>query len=580
VVITLTAGYSVGSEFRRRDAQAWLESAGGNPIVALIGKLAPLFVIFVLIMLAESFALEGVLRIPFRGDVPMTVAAGCLLIVGYLALGALLQLLTLDLATGLGFAGIVVSPAFGYAGVGFPILAMNVFAQVWSAILPLRWYMAVLLGQAARGLPVQDSARPFAALAGLAAIYVALALLRMSVLQRQQRFAAVAPPEEAEIAASPRGVGGAFVAEWRRVLGTRAAFSLLFIGPLLYGIYYPQPYLNQILRKLPIAIVDNDLTELSRRIVETLDASGALSVAVRAHTLAEARAAIDDGKAFAAVEIPPGTERDVLKGISAHVPIYADATYLFLFRSTSSGVSTAIGALTSELVARGARSDGSLAKAKLASVSPADVLLQPVFNPVGGYASYIVPAAFVLILQQTLLIGAAMLTGAALRQGGGAFAGVFGRGIAHLTLYLPAVALYLIVLPRFYGFSTLGDLGQLLALAAVFLLATSFLGQAVGAWFTRPENATIILLATSLPQFFTTGFAWPREAIPAAARALGRVFPADFAIDGLVRSNQLGASIWEVSRDWIGLWCLALVYFGLAVISAFAVKRRRAHVQA
>ena len=580
VVITLAAGYSVGSEFRRRDARAWLESAGNNPIVALVGKLAPLFGIFVLIMLAETFVLEGVLQIPFRGDVPMTIAAGCLLIVGYLALGALLQLLTLDLATGLGFAGIVVSPAFGYAGVGFPILAMNAFAQGWSAILPLRWYMAVLLGQAARGLPVQESARPFAVLAGLAAIYVALALFRMSVLQRRQRFATAVPPEGEEIAASPRGVGGAFAAEWRRVLGTRAAFSLLFIGPLLYGIYYPQPYLNQILRKLPIAVVDNDQTELSRRIVETLDASGALSVAVRARTLAEARASIDNGKAFAAVEIPPDTERDVLKGISAHVPIYADATYLFLFRSTSSGVSTAIGALTSELVARGARSDGSLAKAKLASVSPADVLLQPVFNPVGGYASYIVPAAFILILQQTLLIGAAMLTGVALRQGGGAFAGVFGRGIAHLTIYLPAVALYLIVLPRFYGFSTLGDPGQLLALASVFLLATSFLGQAVGAWFTRPENATIILLATSLPQFFTTGFAWPREAIPAAARALGRIFPADFAIDGLVRSNQLGASIWEVSRDWMGLWSLALIYFVLAVISAFVVKRRRVHAQA
>jgi ABC-2 type transport system permease protein len=580
VVITLAAGYSVGSEFRRRDARAWLESAGNNPIVALTGKLAPLFAIFVLIMLAESFALEGVLQIPFKGDVPMTIAAGSLLIIGYLALGALLQLLTGDLATGLGLSGIVVSPAFGYAGVGFPILAMNAFAQVWSAILPLRWYMAVLLGQAARGLPVQDSAPPFAMLAGLAAIYVALALLRMSALQRNGRFAARVAAEETDIAAAPRGVGGAFAAEWRRVLGTRAAFSVLFIAPLLYGIYYPQPYLNQILRKLPIAVVDNDLTELSRRIVETLDASGSLSVAVRTRTLAEARTAIDKGEAFAAVEIPPGTERDVLKGNSAHVPIYADATYLFMFRSTASGVSTAMGALTSELVARGARSDGSLAKAKLASVSPADVLLQPVFNPVGGYASYIVPAAFVLILQQTLLIGAAMLTGAALAQGGGTFAGVFGRGIAHLTLYLPALALYLIVLPRVYGFSTLGDPAQLFALASVFLLATSFLGQAVGAWFTRPENATIILLATSLPQFFTTGFAWPREAMPAAARALGRVFPADFAIDGLVRSSQLGASIWEVSRDWIGLWSLALIYFVLAVISAFAVKRRRVHGQA
>ncbi len=418
VVITLAAGYSVGSEFRRRDARAWLESAGGDPVAALVGKLAPLFGIFLLIMLVEPLFLEGVLQIPFKGDLPLMVAAGSLLIVAYLSLGALLQLLARDLATGLGLAGLFVSPAFGYAGVGFPTIGMNAFAQVWSAILPLRWYMAVLLGQAARGLPVSESAVPFAALAGLTVLYAGLALLRMASLTRKGWFETAQPAEPPEIGEASRGIGGAFKAEWRRVLGTRSAFTLLFLAPLIYGIYYPQPYLNQILRKLPIAVVDNDLSDLSRQIVETLDASGSLSVAVRARTLAEARTAIDRGKAFAAVEIPAGTERDMLKGITAHIPIYADATYLFVFRSTASGVATAVGALTSDLVSRGARTDGSIVKAKLASLSPADVLLQPIFNPVGGYASYIVPAAFVLILQQTLLIGAAMLTRGALAKAG------------------------------------------------------------------------------------------------------------------------------------------------------------------
>jgi ABC-2 type transport system permease protein len=210
--------------------------------------------------------------------------------------------------------------------------------------------MAVLLGQAARGLPVSDSAVPFAALAGLAVLFAVLALLRMASLTRSGWFATPRPAEPGDSDPVPRGIGGAFAAEWRRVLGTRSAFSLLFLAPLVYGIYYPQPYLNQILRKLPIAVVDNDLSDLSRQIVETLDASGALSVVVRARTLAEARAAIDRGGAFAAVDIPPGTERDVLKGITAHIPIYADATYLFVYRSTASGVATAIGALTSDLV--------------------------------------------------------------------------------------------------------------------------------------------------------------------------------------------------------------------------------------
>jgi ABC-2 type transport system permease protein len=457
---------------------------------------------------------------------------------------------------------------------------MNAFAQTWSSILPIRWYMAVLMGQAARGLPPSESAFPFAVLAGLALLYAALALLRMSALQGHRRFDTLRT-EEAETIVPSRGFGGAFAAEWRRVLSTRSAFSLLFLAPLLYGIYYPQPYLKQILRKIPIAVVDNDQTELSRQITDTLGASNAVSVTVRARTLVDAKAALDRREAYAAVEIPPGAERDLLKGLTVHVPIYADATYMFILRSTASGIGVAIGALTNELVARGARADGSLAQAKLASLSPADVLLQPLFNPVGGYASYVVPAAFLLILQQTLLIGSAMLTRTALAQrAGGTISNVFGRGVAHLTIYLPALALYLIVLPHVYGFSTLGSLGQVFALGLVFLLATSFLGQAIGAWFTRPENATLVLIATSLPQFFTMGFSWPREALPPVAKALGRVFPADFAIDGIVRINQLGADIWDVLHDWSGLWWLVLIYFALAVVSAFAVKRRQAHAQA
>jgi ABC-2 type transport system permease protein len=576
VVMTLAAGYAVGSEFHRRSMRVWLACAGGNPIVALAGKLAPLFVIFFLIMLSEVLILEGLLGISFKGDVPMMVAAGSLMIVGYLALGALLQLLVRDLATGLGLTGLVVSPAFGYAGVGFPVLGMNTFALAWGAILPIRWYMAVLFGQAARGLPTAISAHPFAMLAALAVLYTLLAVLRLRAIQGSMIRRAPAP-EPAAAPAAPRGVGGAFAAEWWRVLANRGAFLLLVVAPLVYGVYYPQPYLNQILRKIPIAVVDNDLSELSRNIVQILDASGAVQVAVRAETLADARAALDRGEAFAVVGIPPGTERDVLKGTTVHLPIYADATYLFIFRTLGSGIAVAINTLSSELAASGARTDGSLVKAALASVSPADILLQPIFNPVGGYASYIVPAAFVLILQQMLLIGASMLTVVALAQGGGAFASVLGRGIAHLTIFLPALALYFIVLPRVYGFSTLGHPLQLFALASLFILATSFMGQAAGAWFTHPETPTLIFLGTSLPQLFLAGFSWPREAIPKPVLAAGTIFPSDLAIDGIVRIDQLGASLWEVAHDWGGLWFLTIAYFALAVLSAFLVKRRRRH---
>jgi ABC-2 type transport system permease protein len=573
IVIAISAGYAVGSEFRRRSFRSWLACAGGDPIIALAGKLTPLLIVFFGLMGVLTLVVEGVFGIPFRGDATMMIVAALLFLVAYLALGALLQLLARELASGLALTGLFVSPAFGFAGVGFPVIGMNAFAQYFGTILPLRWYMSVLFGQAARGLPVEATARPFAMLAGLAALYVVLAVWRLRAITPSMSAGRVAAPPQ--VIPPGRGVGGAFATEWLRVLSDRGVFSMLVLAPLIYGAYYPQPYLTQILHQVPVAVVDNDLTHLGQDIVQALDASGTVRVAVRTQTLEEARAALDRGEVFAILGIPPGTERDVLKGDTAHLPLYADATYLLIFKSTAAGIATAVGTLSADLAGRGARSDGSLAKAALASSSPTDILIQPIFNPVGGYASYIVPAAFILILQQTLLMGVATLT-VGMRMVG-PLRTVIGRTVAHVTLSLPALMLYLLVLPRIYGFSTLGQTSALTALAMPFVLATSFLGQAAAAWFKHRETVVLLFLATSIPQLFVVGFAWPREAIPESVIAAGRVFPSDFAIDGLVRINQMGAALGEVWHDWRGLWLMAAVYFVLAWLSAFALQWRQAH---
>src|SRR5262245_38503945 len=74
VIVALAGGYAVGSEFRRRSMRAWLHCAGGNPIVALAGKLAPLFAIFFLVMLSVPLVLVRMFSISVTGSVTMICA--------------------------------------------------------------------------------------------------------------------------------------------------------------------------------------------------------------------------------------------------------------------------------------------------------------------------------------------------------------------------------------------------------------------------------------------------------------------------------------------------------------------------
>jgi ABC-2 type transport system permease protein len=575
VIVAIAAGYAVGTEFSRRSRRAWLRAAGGSPLAALVGKLAPLFGIFVLMMVVEAGIIHGLFEVPFRGDSVLMGAAACLLVIAYLAFGSLVQLLVGNLALGLSLAAIVCNPAFGFAGIGFPVLAMEGFARVWGMLLPLRWYMQILFDQAVRGLPTSVSAEPFMILGGLASLLFGFAWWRLRVVARTVP-ARAREPAPVESADTGRGIGAAMVGECRRILNDRGVFSLIVMAPVIYGLLYPQPYLGQLLRRIPIAVVDQDHTELSRNLVEALNADEAVAVAVRADTLADAQAALARHRVFAILGIPEGTEREVLKGRKARLPAYVDSAYFLLYNRTLQGITEASGAVTVEIAAHGARTDGSLAHAALIRNSPVELLSQPLFNPTGGYASYIVPAAFLLILQQTLLLGAATLGGVAFEEGGrqgrrrrAGGQAIIGQALAHLCLAMPGLALHLIVLPHLYGFSTLGRPLDLFLMAVPFVLSVSFLAQFVSLWFKRRETAVLLFIAAGMPLLFLVGVSWPVEAIPDIIRSASRIFPSTSAIDGLVRINQMGATLHDVSRDWMDLWILTGVYGLFAMAAAY-----------
>ena len=77
------------------------------------------------------------------------------------------------------------------------------------------------------------------------------------------------------------------------------------LAPAVYAVFSPQPYLGQIVRNVPIAVVDHDNSELARGLIQTLQAHGNIRVALMANSYREAEDAIFDRRAFAVIGIPP-----------------------------------------------------------------------------------------------------------------------------------------------------------------------------------------------------------------------------------------------------------------------------------
>ena len=432
-----------------------------------------------------------------------------------------------------------------------------------------------------RGLPASSSVEPFIILGALAAVFFGLSWLRLGAIART---ATRRSPEPAPAPAfAGVGMGDAMFAEMRRVLNDRGVFGLIVMAPVLYGILYPQPYLGQLLRKIPIAVVDQDHTEVSRDLVQALNADEAVTVAVRADTLADAHAALARREVFAILGIPKDTEREVLKGNKARLAAYVDSAYFLLFNRTLEGISEASGAVTEEIAEHGARTDGSLAHAAVTRASPVELLSQPLVQSdrrlcelCRSRSLHTDPAADAVLRDRQLgrrgLRAGRTGSAAAARTGTRA---IIGQAVAHLCLAMPGLALYLIILPRIYGFSTLGNVLELFLFAVPFVLSVSFQAQFVSMWFKRRETAVVLFIAVSLPLFFMVGVSWPVEAIPDTIRAASRIFPSTSAIPGFVRIDQMGATLHDVWRDWTTLWTLTAVYGLLAVAAGRLFVRER-----
>ena len=371
--------------------------------------------------------------------------------------------------------------------------------------------------------------------------------------------------------------------EFRRIFVLRPVFSVLIVGSAFYAVFYPQPYLNEALRNVPIAIVDGDGTSASRELARRIDATSDIAVAMVLPDVVSAEREVFARKIFGILAIPKNFERDLLHGRASPIALYADASYFLQYQRVAGAVAAVAQTLGAEIEA--ARLIGIGVDPALASAAsdPMQLTAVPLFNPEGGYATYVLPGAFILILHQILLIGVGLLgtlpgtdpaENAIDDPPPGPFATVVGKMLAYLLLEAIILPLYLIALPYLYGLPRLGGVIPILVFAVPFVLSISGLGLVVAAIFKNPLSVQLVLAAIGLPFFYLAGFAWPTEVIPPAVHVVSLLVPSTSAINGFTRLAQLGAPLADVRGEFLMLWGLTIFYGSIVWI--LEARRRRA----
>lgn len=359
---------------------------------------------------------------------------------------------------------------------------------------------------------------------------------------------------------------------WRAWLDTLKAIAadkgvllLIAIAPLIYGFFYPWPYAEQAVTRVPVAVVDLDHSSLSRQITRFAQASPRIDVRMVIGDERQARQALWRGEIEGYALLPRDLKRDVLRGSAGVVTVQANGSYALLNKAVLSGFAEAVGTVSAGVEIRKLQASGQSAPQAQASRNPISTQMVALFNPLEGYGSYVVPAVALLIIQQTLLMGVAMLVGlwAETGQHRADAETWLGRILGFSTVGYLSGLLYFGWIFWAQDFPRGANTGGALVLLAFYIPAICTLGALLGVWFGNRERALQVLLFTALPMAFVSGFSWPAEALPELLQALRWLFPSTAGIQASLRLNQMGAPLADVAGYLLILAALATSAGGL-----------------
>ncbi|MGB0937332.1 MAG: ABC transporter permease [Colwellia sp.] len=391
---------------------------------------------------------------------------------------------------------------------------------------------------------------------------------------------------------------------WERLLRSelKAIFSnapimmTVFLGVLVYSYLYPLPYSQQTPKEQSFAVVDLDNSQMSRKLARMVDATPQVNIKRKAQNIDQAKALLIDGAISGFMVIPRNFYKEMVLDKSPTIAIAADASYFLIYGTLLEGVIKSAGTLSTTKKVSRAVIAGENMQHKIKTYSPIRLNMKPTFNASLSYVNYVVPAVFILILHQTLLIAMGLLTAGQFEQEMQSKLQAQKSGLACYWLTFPAwkilfvrasimVIIYSFLFMYYAGFSfehyhinRLAHIADLFTLLLPFLLSVIFLGVIIGALIPRKELATVVVLLSSLPLVFSAGFIWPVSNMPTSINILANFFPSTSAIQAFLKVNQMGASFESIRGLWMQLWGLTCL-FGLGALLLMQAKQKKLLIQ-
>lgn len=328
------------------------------------------------------------------------------------------------------------------------------------------------------------------------------------------------------------------------------------------------------MRDVPVAVVNESNSDLSREILRKMDASPDMKIEAYCTNMDEARELVKRQRVYGIIRIPETLTKDLSRGEQTTLGLYSDMSSMLYYKAllvTATNVSLEV----NKDIKVDHYITGYTDRQDEISKMPIEYDYVPLYNPQSGFAAFLIPPVLMLIIQQTLLLGIGMSMGNSRERHQGSVIPlhpwyknpvhiVVGKALPYFMLYMVLAIYMFTVVTDMFTLLKLGHYETFVALIIPYLLVCIFLAMVLSTFIYRREDSILLLVFLSVPLLFLSGLSWPTPSMPEFWKYVSYLFPSTFGMNGYVRITSMGASLNDIRTEYMALWIQAGVYFLLA----------------
>jgi ABC-2 type transport system permease protein len=358
------------------------------------------------------------------------------------------------------------------------------------------------------------------------------------------------------------------------IVTKKSYYMILLVMPPILFLLYTFIYDSQALHNIPIAVWDEDHTNLSRVLTNQYQSSPLVQISEKVDTKADVKKLMQENKIQGAVHIPKNFESDIKSSKGSTVTFYRNSSNLIydglLYKVFAEVTLTVNGGIVMKMLSM----QGVNPHQAKTMANPVSVHTHSMYNPSYNYQNYLVPGLITVGLQMMIIMICVLLINSELEDntisellelsGNSAFKIIAGKTLAHYLVGMINVVLIFGIFFTYFNIPYVHAFGKLFVLFSILILACIGIGIMISIIFSETLMASDLALFYTSPAFVFSGFTFPKWAMPWYDQIYANLMPYTPFLIGFFKVYQMDASWKLIAPHLLHMFWFIAIPFSVA----------------